>query len=169
MAHRSRLAWLALVLLAITAVASAQRPERPAIPERRCIRVTLVALPGADGDPRRVGLRIVNADPGDFPARLRAEVEVEQEVGGQWHRVNAAGLQLRATCTGEAPDCVTIEPRSELTIVPWTGMLGDAQCVCTRCGPAPAGRYRFAVRTCQQCLSPIRAVSEPFELPAPPT
>jgi len=168
MPRPSRLAWTALLLVAASAVASAQQQERPSIPEIRCTRVTLVAVPGQGADGRQVGLRVINADPGDFPARLHAEVEVEQHVGGEWHRVNAAGLQLRATCSGEAPDCVTIEPRSELSIVPWTGMLGDAQCVCTRCGPAPAGRYRFAVTTCQRCQSPVRAVSEPFELPAPP-
>ncbi len=158
---------MTLIFVAGAGVAMAQEPVRPAIPEPRCTRVTLVAVPGQGAGGRGVGLRVINADPGDFPAHLHAEVEVEQYVGGQWRRVNAAGLELRASCT-EAPDCVTLEPRSELSIVPWTGMLGDAQCVCTRCAPAPAGRYRFAVTTCQRCQSPARAVSEPFELAAPP-
>ncbi len=36
------------------------------------------------------------------------------------------------------------------------------------CAPAPAGRYRFVVTTCQRCLSPTRFESAPFTLPAPP-
>lgn len=168
MSTRALTAMVVVAGLALALGRADAQPVRPAIPEPRCTEVTLVAEPGAGGDPRRVGLRVRNTDRGDFPAHLRGRVEVEEEVGGRWRTVSVAGLELRASCRGSAPDCVTIEPRSDLSIVPWTGMLGDAQCVCTRCFPAPAGRYRFAVTTCQSCQSPIRAVSAPFELPAPP-
>lgn len=154
---------LALVLLAAGLLHAQQRPL---IPERRCTRVTLVATPSASG--REVGLRVVNDDPGDFPARLRPEVVVEREVGGRWQRVSTAGLLLRARCEDAATDCVTIEADDELSIVPWSGMLGDAQCECTRCAPAPAGRYRFVVSTCEACQSPHRFESAPFTLPTAP-
>jgi hypothetical protein len=145
-------------------VATAQ--QRPLIPERRCTRVTLVATPIAGG--RSVGLRVVNDDPGDFPARLRAEVQVEREVGGRWERVGTAGLRLRARCEDAASDCVTLERDTELVVVPWSGMLGDAQCECTRCAPAPAGRYRFVATTCQECQGPLVFASAPFTLPDAP-
>jgi hypothetical protein len=112
-----------------------------------------------------MGLRITNTTPGDWPARLRAEIGVEREVAGRWQPVSVAGLRLRASCTEPATDCVTVPVGGSLSIVPWTGMLGDAQCVCTRCSPAPAGRYRFVVSACDGCLPGPRTESPAFDLP----
>ncbi len=161
-----------LVALSVTLALSVSGPsgaqQRPAIPEVACTRVTLVAVPGTGARAREVGLRIVNSDPGDFPARMHREIEVETEVGGSWRRVSVAGLMLRSSCSQQPDACVTIAPRTTLNVVPWTGMQGDGQCVCTRCAPAPAGRYRFVVRTCDDCFSPTEAVSAPFTLPPAP-
>lgn len=153
-----------LAALALLAGAVSDAQQRPLHPEPACTRVTLRAAPGAN--PREVSLRVENTDPGDFPARLRAAIEVQRRVGGRWQRVSAAGLTLRENCATEAPECVTLAPRASLTAAPWTGMLGDAQCRCTRCGPAPAGTYRFVVSTCEACLAPHSFESEAFELPA---
>jgi len=163
----AKFGWWAVIALAAMTFGSAQAQQRPSIPEPRCTTVTLVVVPGHGADAREVGIRVINSDPGDFPARLHTEVELEQEVDGRWQRAGVT-LQLRATCQDAAADCVTIAPRSEFSIVPWTGILGDAQCGCLRCTPAPAAPYRFAVNSCARCQSPVRTVSAPFDLPPVP-
>lgn len=159
----ARWLWAAVVIVAASANTSAQL--RPAIPEVRCTGVSLVVTRVAGR--REVGLRVVNTDPGDFRALLRPEIEVLQDVGGRWQRVSVAGLLLRSACTSEPRECVALAPRAALTVVPWSGMLGDGQCVCTRCYAAPAGRYRFRVTTCEHCQGPVSFESEPFTLDAP--
>ena len=153
---------LTCALLALGATTLAAQ-HRPMIPEQHCpvVRLELVRTTGARG----MGLRVVNVDRGDFPAHLTSEITVQQQVGGSWQPVSTAGLLLRERCTGTAPDdCITLAADSSLEIVPWTGMLGDAQCRCTRCSAAPAGRYRFVVRSCR-CQHPRTTYSEPFDLP----
>lgn len=151
--------------MTITAGGGSSAQTQPMIPEVACTRLTLVPVPVAGS--RAVGLRVVNDDPSDFSARVRPEVEVEREVNGRWERVGVAGFQLRARCDRDVRECVTLAPRSAITVVPWTGMLGDGQCVCTRCAPAPAGRYRFVVNTCQDCFNPRRSESPAFTLASP--
>lgn len=160
-------------LLAIMAFAlllsSAGRAQdvRPSIPERACTRVSLVVVPGTGAHAREVGLRVVNNDPADFSAQLVPEVTVQQLVGGTWTPVSVAGLLLRETCDPVVGRTVTIPRDTSLEMVPWTGMLGDAQCDCTRCGPAPAGTYRFVVQSGPSCFMPRTFESAPFTLPAP--
>ena len=141
--------------------------RRPGLPERRCARITLEVTAPTPSRPRDVGLRVVNNDPGGFGATLSAEVVVEREVGGAWVRASVAGMRLRERCEGTAPARVTVAPQSALAVAPWTGMFGDGQCFCTRCFPAPAGRYRFRVNSAAACLAPNTVVSEAFTL-APP-
>lgn len=155
-----------VVLAAFTVFASAalaQAPElpvRPDIPEQACPTVRLELVPSAQ---RGMGLRVVNNDPGDFDAHLGREVVVEREVNGRWQRVSVAGFSLRERCDATAPECVSVPARGALLVAPWTGMQGDGQCVCTRCAPAPAGRYRFAVTSCR-CQHPRTTHSEAFTL-----
>lgn len=150
-----------LSFLAVTSDGATQ--VRPSIPEPACPRVALTLEPTSGA--RGMGLRIENTTPGDWPAHLRAEIVVEREVGGRWEPVSVAGLRLRATCDASTDRCVTLPVRGSLSIVPWTGMLGDAQCDCTRCAPAPAGRYRFVVNACDGCLPSPRTESPAFDLP----
>jgi hypothetical protein len=138
------------------------QPIRPSVPERACAEVRLELVPRTDGA-RGMGLRVVNVDPGDFDAHMHREVHVQREVNGRWEDVSVAGLYLRARCEGTTPDPVTIPRDGSLTIVPWDGMQGDAQCDCTRCAPAPAGRYRFYV-VAWDCFQPLVTYSEPFTL-----
>jgi len=97
-------------------------------------------------------------------ARLAKDIGVEREVNGHFVPVRGiASLELRNDCHSRAPDCVELVAGAELRPPPWTGMLGDAQCICTRCGPAPAGTYRFVIHTCD---GRQHAESEPFTLAA---
>ncbi len=156
----------AVVLMVVLALprGAATQPG-PAIPERACPRVTLTLEPPVGA--RGMGLRITNVTPGSWPARLRAEVGVEREEGGHWVPVSTAGLLVRDRCDQAPAECVTLPIGGAVTIVPWTGMLGDAQCECTRCAPAPGGRYRFVVSACHGCLPGLRTESAPFDLAAP--
>ncbi len=132
------------------------------IPEQACPDWRMELVPRTDGS-RGMGLRVVNVDAGDFDVHLQRDITVEREVNGRWQRVSVAGLELRERCAGTTPDCVTIGRDSAITIVPWTGMQGDGQCVCTRCADAPAGRYRFSVSSCH-CQHPRTTYSATFEL-----
>lgn len=153
-----------LATLALLVASPVLGQQRPAIPEVRCAEVRLELVPRTDGQ-RGMGLRIVNVDPGDFDAHLHREVHVEREVNGRWEPVHTAGLYLRTSCGGRDPsDPVTIPRDASLTIAPWSGMAGDAQCVCTRCAPVPAGRYRFHV-VAWDCFQPLVTYSDPFTLP----
>ncbi|MFW6086938.1 MAG: hypothetical protein ACODAG_07020, partial [Myxococcota bacterium] len=83
---------------------------------------------------------------GREPARLAREAVVERRDDGTWREV--ATLKLRQACDAPAEGCVTLVPGAELRPPPWLGQRGRAQCECTECEPAPAGRYRFVVRSC---------------------
>ncbi|NOY91381.1 MAG: hypothetical protein GXP55_09230 [Deltaproteobacteria bacterium] len=95
-------------------------------------------------------------------ARLARTIGVEREVDGRFEPVGSvAGLELRADCQTPAPECVEIVVGAELRPPPWLGTLGDAQCICTRCAPAPAGTYRFVLTSCD---GRQRVESPAFEL-----
>lgn len=164
MSHARTPLFALVIAFAIDAPSLAQ--ERPAIPEVRCTPVTLTAQVRVVEGARSVALRVTNDDRGDFPARINPEVIVEREVNGAWVRAGVAGMRLRSDCRDEATQCVTLAPHASIDVAPWQAMLGDGQCICTRCSPAPAGRYRFVVTTCQSCFQPRESVSAPFTLPA---
>ncbi len=95
-------------------------------------------------------------------ARLAKTIRVEREVDGRFEPLGSvAGLELRADCQTPAPECVEIVAGAELRPPPWLGTLGDAQCICTRCAPAPAGTYRFVLTSCD---GRQRVESPAFEL-----
>jgi len=97
-------------------------------------------------------------------ARLAKTIGVEREVNGHFQRVTGiASLELRSDCQSRAPDCIEIVAGAELRPPHWTGMLGDAQCICTRCAPAPAGTYRFVLHTCDGAQ---QVESDPFTVGA---
>lgn len=121
-------------------------------PRPRGVKVT--AEPGRY---REVAISIEAHGPG--AVRLSPVVRVERAVGEGFEQ--AAELSLRADCATQAPECVELAPGAELVPPPWTGALGDAQCACDDCSPAPRGRYRFVVTTCE---GGHRVESEPFTL-----
>src|SRR5262249_54240648 len=101
---------------------------------------------------------------GGAAVALAPRVFVEQRDGTDWHDVHGiAELSLRPDCEHPAPDCVNLVPGAELLPPSWLGTTGDAQCVCTRWAPVPAGTYRFVLRTCDGTK---RYLGEPFELSA---
>jgi hypothetical protein len=164
-ARRTTKARVAILVLTAIASARSHAQQRPAIPEPACTHVSLVPLPGTGARRREIGLRITNDDRGDFPASIRPEIEVETNVGGTWRHASVAGFRVRANCLDAAASCVTLAPRQSVDVVAWTGMLGDGQCDCTRCAPAPAGRYRFVVTSCRECSVGVSATSPEFVLP----
>jgi hypothetical protein len=84
--------------------------------------------------------------------------------GGAWERgPNVAGLALRDDCEHAPPECRALAPGAALFPPPWLGTWGDAQCVCTRCGAAEPGVYRFVATTCDGAH---RIEGEPFDLAA---
>ncbi|MFW6050399.1 MAG: hypothetical protein ACODAU_04450 [Myxococcota bacterium] len=84
---------------------------------------------------------------GEEPVRLGRKVTVERHADGSWR--DAATVALRDDCDDPVPDgCVALVPGAELHPPPWLGLLGEAQCACDGCEPAPEGRYRFVVRSC---------------------
>lgn len=156
--------WRSLLVLVLPSFvfASHALAQEADIPEEACQEVRIDLLPLTRG--RGMGLRVTNIDPGDFTAHLLPTITVEQEVGGRWQRVGVAGLYLRERCDGSTPtSCVTLAPRASMVVVRWDGMLGDAQCDCTRCAPAPEGRYRFVIESCQ-CQHPHTTYSAAFAL-----
>jgi len=99
---------------------------------------------------------------GDQPSRLARPLTVERRDGDAWAPLDGvAGLSLRYSCEDRAEECITLVPGAELQPPPWLGTIGDAQCECTRCGPAPAGTYRLVAMA---CAGGHRIESEPFEL-----
>ncbi|RLB46655.1 MAG: hypothetical protein DRJ42_27165 [Deltaproteobacteria bacterium] len=86
---------------------------------------------------------------GSEAVELSSALVLEREEDGAFAPVSGiAGLALRFDCVQEPPECLTLVPGAALHPPPWNGMLGDAQCVCTRCADAPTGTYRFVVTTC---------------------
>jgi hypothetical protein len=150
-------------LLVLGTAAYAARALSGAPPAAHPIRPPLVirGVPVA-GTPRQVIVHVENT--GAAPLSLRRNVTVARREGNAWHEVGAAGLLLRRSCADPEPSrCVTLAPGASLDTAPWTGTTGDAQCVCTRCGPAPAGSYRFDVTTC----AGLNVSGAEFSLPAP--
>ena len=114
--------------------------------------------PTTDG--RRVAIRVANT--GSAQVALAAPLTLERQVDGHWSVLEGvASITLRRSCEIEAPPCTTLAAGAELFPPDWLGTLGDAQCMCTRCGPAPAGNYRFVVRSCDGAR---RYEGDPFEL-----
>ncbi|MBW2461486.1 MAG: hypothetical protein JRH11_07555 [Deltaproteobacteria bacterium] len=103
----------------------------------------LTVEPGFDG-----AASLVVENRGSEPVELSSTLVLEREEDGAFVPVSGiAGLALRFDCE-PPPRCLTLIPGAALHPPPWNGMLGDAQCICTRCGDAPTGTYRFVVATC---------------------
>lgn len=111
------------------------------------------------------GVAIVIESRGEAETTLGPRIVVERQVGDGFEPVEGvAGVTLRTSCeVNEAPACTTLAPGAELRPPAWLGTIGDAQCICTRCGPAPAGVYRFVVESCHGTQ---RVEGEPFTLAA---
>lgn len=101
-----------------------------------------------DAHDRAVALRIENR--GTEAAELAGAVTLERRDGDAWAAVDGVSLGLRYSCEDPAPECVTLAPGGTYLPPPWLGVVGDAQCDCLRCAAAPAGEYRFVVRSCNQ-------------------
>jgi hypothetical protein len=128
-------------------------PPEPATPEPTpgpapasgdAASVRIVATPAGSG----AAIEVTNT--GGGVVRLRPAISLEREQRGAWSaRDSRAELALRWDCQTPAPtDCVTLVSGASLHPPNWLGTIGDAQCICTRCGPAPPGRYRFVGATC---------------------
>ena len=85
---------------------------------------------------------------GATSAELGTSIGLEVQRDGAFVPAQRTSLALRYDCAQEAPACVTLAPGAELIPPEWLGTWGDVQCVCTRCGPAEAGTYRFVLTTC---------------------
>jgi len=141
---------------AAPSVEAAPEPEQPAVPEDAPLQ--LRARAEVDSGQVALVLEVLRGR-----ARLASTLGVEREVDGHFVAVTGiAGLTLRSDCQTPAPECVALVAGAELRPPPWLGTLGDAQCICTRCGPAQAGTYRFVVSSCD---GRQRAETERFTLP----
>jgi hypothetical protein len=143
-------------------VRAASDPGTPALVEETTAGegggLALHGDPTTDG--RRVAIRLANT--GTAQVELAAAITVEREVDGTWSALDGvASITLRRSCEVEAPPCTTLAPGAEFFPPDWLGTIGDAQCMCTRCGPASAGRYRFVVRSCHGAR---RYDGDPFDL-----
>lgn len=128
-----------------------------------------VRLEGADlCSAREVPLMLIND--GDAPVSLRRAVTLERRVGKLWEAQNHAPLFLRTECAvvggvlepgATLTGCITLQPHTTFTSMPWLATVGDAQCVCERCAWAPHGTYRY---TTTERASDERVIGEPFEL-----
>jgi hypothetical protein len=115
----------------------AQHP--PAAPDQ-------VALRGTPGG-GLIAIDLTNL--GNADVRLRPALTVERQNGSTWAEVETAGLTLRWDCQAPPPPfCMSLAPGASIQPPPWLGTTGDAQCICTRCGPVPAGTYRFVATNC---------------------
>lgn len=101
-----------------------------------------------DAHDRLVALRIENR--GAEAAELSGTVALERRDGDTWAPLQGVSLDLRFSCEDEPPECLTLAPGGIYLPPPWRGMIGDAQCECERCAAAPAGDYRFVVRSCNE-------------------
>ena len=100
--------------------------------------------------------------------RLRRALVLERLDGSSWHRVEDVGaVWLRDSCAPHgdavfwangADECVDFH--TPFRAPAWLGTIGDAQCVCEKCVPAPAGTYRWVAHECAGAEVP----GEPFEL-----
>lgn len=97
---------------------------------------------------RQVAIRVENR--GDADAEISPDVGLQVRDGDSWSDVDSVDLHLRYSCEDEIPECVTLAPGGTYLPPPWLSMIGDAQCECAECRPAPAGEYRFVVRSCNR-------------------
>lgn len=114
-----------------------------------------------DPHSRSVALRIENR--GAENAELSGAVALQRRSGEAWSDVEGTSLDLRFSCEDAAPECVTLAPGAIYLPPPWMGLVGDAQCLCERCAPAPAGEYRLVVRSCSRAHT---VEGEPFTISA---
>ncbi len=119
---------------------------------------TVQVVAEVDSYAQRVSLRVENR--GTATTELSGRVELERREGDQWQAVDVR-LHLRDGCNGDSIECLTLAPGAVFIPPPWLGMLGDAQCTCEQCSSAPAGSYRFVVRSCSGA-HPV--AGEPFEV-----
>jgi hypothetical protein len=94
---------------------------------------------------REVTIRIENRG---AQTRVAGQLVLQRERDGTWATENGVQLDLRFSCHDEAPDCVTLAPGAVYLPPSWLGTIGDSQCLCERCVPAPSGTYRFLVTSC---------------------
>lgn len=111
-----------------------------------------------DEHSRRVAIRIENH--GTDEAEIAGAVVLQRRSGEGFEDVEGVSLDLRFTCEDEPPECVTLAPGAVYLPPPWLGTIGDAQCACEECGPAPAGTYRFVVQSCNRAHT---IEGDPFE------
>ena len=125
------------------------------VPEVRVVGVV-------DAHERAVTPRVESR--GDEPAELSSSVALQRRDGDGWVDVDGGELHLRFACDEEIPDCLTLAPGAVLLPPAWNGTTGTTQCECDgRCPDAPAGTYRFVVRSCSRAHA---VEGEPFSLPA---
>jgi hypothetical protein len=92
-------------------------------------------------------ISVINAS--GTAVRLKSELRLQHLEAGVWKDSIAEGIELRPDCTAVSlPDCQTLAPGETFKVMPWSGLLGDAGCMCVGCGPAPAGRYRIQALSC---------------------
>jgi hypothetical protein len=106
---------------------------------------------------------------------LRRALRLDREEGAAF--VPFAGVEaiwIRPDCevrdgvvfwAGGGDECVTVAPGETFEAPAWFGTIGDAQCACERCVPAPSGRYRLSARACG---TDVWFEGTPFELGAAP-
>ena len=79
---------------------------------------------------------------------LGTSVAIERQEGGTWSAIETGGIALRGGCDSEPSRCIGMTTGATFYAAPWLGTVGDAQCTCNECAPAPSGTYRFALTTC---------------------
>jgi hypothetical protein len=121
--------------------------------------VPVVRITGTPDLDRHVAIRVENH--GAEETQLRGALTLQRQNGEAWEAASSAGIDLRYSCEDQAPECVTLAPGAVLIPPAWLGTWGDAQCVCTRCGPAEAGTYRFVATSCSGAHT---IEGEPFDL-----
>lgn len=139
--------------------------ERPAVEEPPPVdpgpvpQISVLAL--VDDHERSVTPRVESR--GEEPAELSSRVALQRRSGEAWEDVDGGELHLRFGCDEAVPECLTLAPGAVLLPPAWTGKTGTTQCECEGpCPDAPAGTYRFVVRSCSRAHA---IEGEPFELP----
>lgn len=86
--------------------------------------------------------------PVELSSALVLERQDEQDGDSFEPAGDVRGLALRFDCDEAPPECLALVPGAALHPPPWNGKVGEGQCGCTDCDPAPTGTYRFVVTTC---------------------
>jgi len=108
---------------------------------------------------RAVGIRIENR--GDESTEIAGTLELWRLTDGVWRAEGSVQLDLRYSCEDEVAACVTLAPGATYLPPEWLGSVGRSQCACEGCAAAPAGSYRYVVRSCNRAHS-VEGV--PFEI-----